>query len=88
MVTSLPKLTTTANKRLENEQEHKQAKSQSNIEEFTFFWSASSPFSQHYLATFQINGTTYTSAEQYMMQQNALQNNKKIWVAWCAIYTK
>jgi len=45
---------------------------QENIEKFTFFCSATSPFSQHYLATFKINGTTYTSAEQYMMQQKAL----------------
>jgi len=71
-VTSLPKTTTTANKRLENEQEHKQAESPRDIEKFTLFWSASSLFSQHYLATFHINGTTYTSAEQYMMQQKAL----------------
>jgi len=71
-VTSFPKTVTATNKRLENEQEHEQAESRRDIEKFTFFWSSSSLFSQHYLATFHINGTTYTSAEQYMMQQKAL----------------
>jgi len=68
---SSPETTTATNNRLEQEQEHKQTESQRDIEKFTFFWSASSPFSQHYLATFHINGTTYTSAEQYIMQQKA-----------------
>jgi len=51
-VTSSHLTTIATNKRLGQEKEHKQADSQENIERFTFFWSASSPFSQHYLANF------------------------------------
>lgn len=39
-------------------------------EDFTFFWSG--PFSQWHPSPFEIDGTIYTCAEQYMMEQKAL----------------
>ena len=40
-------------------------------EEFEFFYGNKSPFSQHHLAKFDIDGITYNCAEQYMMHQKA-----------------
>lgn len=47
-----------------------QAKKQ--LEKFTFFWHRQSPFSQHYMSNFEIDGIVYNCAEQYMMHQKAL----------------
>lgn len=41
-------------------------------EKFTFFWRTASPFSQWHPTRFTVNGTNYSSAEQYMMHQKAL----------------
>jgi len=71
-VTPPPKVTSGTKSHLEQEQEREPTNVQIEREKFTFFWNSSSPFSQHYLPTFRINGITYTSAKQYMMQQKAL----------------
>jgi len=71
-VTSQPDTTKETNKEPKQDREQEYADINKKIEKFTFFWSNSSLFSQHFLATFQISGTTYSSAEQYMMQQKAL----------------
>ncbi|XP_067679581.1 uncharacterized protein [Haliotis asinina] len=41
-------------------------------ENFEFFYGNKSPFSQHYPATFTIEGVTFNCAEQYMMYQKAV----------------
>ncbi|MEN1988308.1 NADAR family protein [Paenibacillus hubeiensis] len=46
--------------------------SKESKEKFTFFWRTASPFSQWHPARFTVNGTSYSSAEQYMMHQKAL----------------
>lgn len=40
--------------------------------QFTFFWYTSSPFSQWHPSLFTVEGTTFTSAEQYMMYNKAV----------------
>ncbi len=40
-------------------------------QEFEFFWSNESPFSQWHKISFQLNGVEYTSAEQFMMAKKA-----------------
>ena len=45
------------------------------MEKFTFFWKSGSPFSQWHHSVFEVDGVTYTSAEQYMMHQKALMFN-------------
>jgi len=57
---------------LEHNEKHTQASPHSNNENFTYFWSGTSPFSQHYITDFTINDIRYNSTEQYMMQQKAL----------------
>lgn len=39
--------------------------------DFEFFWSNNSPFSQWHKATFQLNDVQYSSAEQFMMAKKA-----------------
>lgn len=46
-------------------------KTEFDINEFEFFWENNSPFSQWYKVNFELNGTTYTSAEQFMMAKKA-----------------
>jgi ribA/ribD-fused uncharacterized protein len=41
-------------------------------ENFTFFYSNKSPFSQWYKADFEVDGLQYNCAEQFMMHQKAL----------------
>ncbi|MGC5328305.1 NADAR family protein [Brevibacillus sp. SYSU BS000544] len=41
-------------------------------EQFTFFWRSKSPFSQWYKASFELNGITFSSAEQAMVYGKAL----------------
>jgi ribA/ribD-fused uncharacterized protein len=42
------------------------------MERFTFFWRATSPFSQWHHSTFTVDGITYNCAEQFMMYQKAI----------------
>ncbi|PIK62880.1 putative riboflavin biosynthesis protein PYRR, chloroplastic [Apostichopus japonicus] len=39
---------------------------------FTFFYTAKSPFSQFHPADFEVSGVKYNCAEQYMMHQKAV----------------
>ncbi len=41
-------------------------------EKFTFFWRSESPFSNWYLADFEIDGIKFNCSEQYMMYGKAL----------------
>ena len=43
----------------------------SSDKKFTFFWKKESPFSQHHMCNFAIEGVRYNCAEQYMMHQKA-----------------
>ncbi|KAL8583798.1 hypothetical protein ACOMHN_036433 [Nucella lapillus] len=47
-------------------------KGKREAEEFEFFYGNKSPFSQHHPVKFDIEGITYTCAEQYMMHQKAV----------------
>ena len=40
--------------------------------QYTFFWNESSPFSQFYLAKFQVDNKEFNCAEQYMMYSKAV----------------
>lgn len=42
------------------------------MDDFVFFYGKDSPFSQHHPSIFEVDGTTYSHAEQYMMHQKAL----------------
>lgn len=42
-----------------------------DFSDFEFFWSNDSPFSQWHKAEFALNGTKYSSAEQFMMAKKA-----------------
>jgi len=66
-----PKPTEGKNLQLKEELEQTPTDMEQERDKFTLFWNSSSPFSQHYITKFNINGTTYTSAEQYMMEQKA-----------------
>ncbi|XP_048255699.1 uncharacterized protein LOC124129589 isoform X2 [Haliotis rufescens] len=43
-----------------------------NQDKFVLFFGNQSPFSQHHLATFTIDGTTFNCAEQYVMYQKTV----------------
>ena len=42
------------------------------MEQFKFFWSMHSPFSNWYPSNFTVDGIGYTCSEQYYMRQKAL----------------
>ena len=45
--------------------------SQDGKEKFTFFFGSDSPFSNHHMTEFEVDGITYNCTEQYMMHQKA-----------------
>ncbi|XP_022087852.1 uncharacterized protein LOC110977748 [Acanthaster planci] len=42
------------------------------VEKYTFFYTKSSPFSQHHFSEFTVDDVHYVNAEQYMMHQKAV----------------
>ena len=51
-------------------------------QKYEFFWKSASPYSQWYMAEFEVDGQTYNCAEQFMMHQKA---GMVILVSWLVV---